>query len=69
MHQLCYLMLFYCYANFGPTRIVTLGQRAPSCTIWCTIGPYLVWHIMIDRITWIHGMQTLPKLPLKVLLV
>ena len=24
----------------GPSTIITLGHRAPSCTIWCAIGPY-----------------------------
>ena len=24
----------------GPNLIITLGHRAPSCAIWCAIGPY-----------------------------
>ena len=30
------LLLHQC----GPSVIITLGHKAPSCAIWCAIGPY-----------------------------
>ena len=33
----------------GPSVIITLGYRAPSCAIWCTIGPYQKHWLMYER--------------------
>ena len=38
------LLLRHC----GPGLITLLGQRAPSCAIWCAIGPYQK-HCIVDN--------------------
>ena len=32
--------IYFTLYQHGPSTIITLGHRAPSCTIWCAIGPY-----------------------------
>ena len=38
-HQLT-IAIQFTLRQYGPSLITTLGHRAPSCAIWCTIGPY-----------------------------
>ena len=33
---------YFTLRQVGPSVIITLGHRAPSCTTWCAIGPYQI---------------------------
>ena len=33
---------YFTLRQVGPSVIITLGHRAPSCATWCTIGPYQI---------------------------